>query len=136
MKKTFLILTIGLLSTTLNANEINQEEWQTVNLNNLDDFPKDGSKLIDKNKLDNNGEWTNFNDLVKKNGKIKTVEEPDGIFIELQSAILKEAIHKYPNISEEKIKQFILLIEDKGKYINKEKLFKRLNTYQEQEEAL
>ena len=136
MKKTFLILTIGLLSTTLNANEINQEEWQTVNLNNLDDFPKDGSKLIDKNKLDNNGEWTNFNDLVKKNGKIKTVEEPDGIFIELQSAILKEAIHKYPNISEEKIKQFILLIEDKGKYINKEKLFKILNTYQEQEEAL
>lgn len=121
MKKTFLILSI-LLSTTINAGEVNKE-WQTINLNNLDDFPKDGSKLIDK---DSNGQWTNFNDLVKQDNASKPIEDTPN---KPEQNLLKEAKEKYPHVSEKKIKQLLLLVD------NKEELFKILDTYQKTEEA-
>lgn len=121
MKKTALILSI-LLSTTINAGEVNNE-WQTINLNNLDDFPKDGSKLIDK---DSNGQWTNFNDLVKQDNASKPIEDTSN---KTEHTLLKEAKEKYPHVSENKIKQLLMLVD------NKEELFKILDTYQKTEEA-
>ena len=121
MKKTALILSI-LLSTTINAGEVNNE-WQTINLNNLDDFPKDGSKLIDK---DSNGQWTNFNDLVKQDNSSKPIEDTSN---KTEHTLLKKAKEKYPHVSEKKIKQLLLLVD------NKEELFKILDTYQKTEEA-
>lgn len=121
MKKTALILSI-LLTTTINAGEVNNE-WQTINLNNLDDFPKDGSKLIDK---DSNGQWTNFNDLVKQDNSSKPIEDTSN---KTEHTLLKESKEKYPHVSEKKIKQLLLLVD------NKEELFKILDTYQKTEEA-